>query len=202
MRRNSIMRNPLQIPTLIILFSLTLGIAPAPEPAIGPGEVLAQMMKKGEMYAAPGAPHALIDKLTGNWKTTTVVMGMEAEIGFSENVMLLDGRFLEMNYKGLFVGLELKGKVILGYDNYKHKFTAVFIDNLNTSLRTAEGVLDHSGTVLSLWGTMDEWLTDEHDKPVLYIFKFLDPNKILFEVHDLSLTTANTKIVEVTYDKE
>ena len=195
------MRNPLQIPTLIILFSLTLGIAPAPEAAIGPGEVLAQMMKKGEMYAAPGAPHALIDTLTGNWKTTTVVMGMEPEIGFSKNTMLLDGRFLEMNYKGLFVGLELKGKVILGYDNYKHKFTAVFIDNLNTSLRTAEGVLDHSGTVLSLWGTMDEWLTDEHDKPVMYRYNIIDPDHFDLEIHDLGIVPGETAVITMVFKR-
>lgn len=98
------------------------------------------------------------------------------------------------------MGIDLEGIFILGYDNYKHKYTAVFIDNLNTSTRIAEGTMDQTNTVLSLWGTMDEWLTDEHDIAVLYRFR-IKPSLIILEIHDLTIIPGNTNVVEITFVK-
>jgi hypothetical protein len=188
--------------SILVPLILLISTAASQNQPAGPGENLAKMMKRGETYATPGAPHHFLKLLSGKWKTASVVMDIETQFGSSANKMILGDRFLEMNYEGEFLGLDLKGKITLGYDNYKHKFTVVYIDNLNTSIRTAEGMLNTAGTVLSLWGTMDEWLTDEHDKPVMYRYKILDQNTFLFEVHDLSLALGNTRVIEVTYTKQ
>ena len=191
----------MKLMTFFISLILLIPIAASQDLSKGPGESLAKMMKKAEFYATPSDPHRFLEQFRGLWTTSSVVMDTEPQLGSTTNSMILGDRFLEMNYQGAFLGVELEGKVTLGYDNYKHKFTAVYIDNLNTSIRTAEGMLNQSGTVLSLWGTMDEWLTDEHDKPILYQYKILDHNTIIFEVHDLSLTPRNTKVIDVKYTK-
>jgi hypothetical protein len=103
-------------------------------------------------------------------------------------------------HDGDFMGVPFIGRLTLGYDNYKHKFVASFIDNLGTSMRNAEGLLDRSETVLSLWGEMDEWMTDEHDKLVLYRYQIVDSNTIVFEIHDLALG-QDSKVIEVTYTR-
>jgi len=56
--------------------------------------------------------------------------------------------------------------------------------------------------VLSLWGTMDEWMTDEHDKPVLYRFSFVDEDHVVLEVHDLGIAGGDSLVIEVKYDRK
>ena len=67
-------------------------------------------------------------------------------------------------------------------------------------MRSAEGMLDRTGTILSLWGVMDEWMTGEHDKPVLYRYVVVSDIQILFEVHDLGLG-KDSKVITVLYDR-
>ena len=166
-----------------------------------PGEIIYEMSKKGGLLAAPNENHKFLEKFVGKWETSSTVFGSEPDKGNAKAEMILGGRFLEMSYQGNFVGLALKGKLTLGFDNYKNKYTAVFLDNLSTSIMTAEGMLDQTGKVLSLWGTMDEWMTDEHDKPVMYRYTFLNELQIDFEVHDLSIVNGETLVIKVIYTK-
>ncbi|MDP6541753.1 MAG: DUF1579 family protein [Phycisphaerales bacterium] len=186
---------------IVALTSAHISFASNQEVQEGPGEALAKMIKKGEALATPGSSHAFLEQLAGKWETTSIVMGSEPQFGSAKAEMILGGRFLEMSYQGNFVGLALKGKLTLGFDNYKNKYTAIFLDNLSTSIRTAEGMLDQTGKVLSLWGTMDEWMTDEHDKPVMYRYTFLNDLQIDFEVHDLSIVNGDTLVIKVVYTK-
>ena len=188
-------------PVLFLITCTGFAMSNSHEFQEGPGEAIAQMMKKGEKFASPCQHHSVIGSLAGTWTTSSVVMGLEPQVGTSNNKMILGGRFLEMQYEGSFLGVELEGIVTLGFDNYKKKYTVVFIDNLNTSIRTAEGMLDKSGVVINLWGTMDEWLTDEHDKPVMYRYTIIDANNFSFEVHDLSLPLGYTKVIDVHYKR-
>jgi hypothetical protein len=104
-------------------------------------------------------------------------------------------------HDGNFTGVPFEGRLTIGYDNYKHKFVASYLDNLGTSIRNAEGMLDQTGTILSLWGPMDEWMTDEHDKPVLYRYRIIDNNHFVFEVHDLEMGD-DSKVIVVTYTRK
>ena len=64
----------------------------------------------------------------------------------------------------------------------------------------AEGILDKSGNTLSLWGSMDEWMTDEHDIPAMYRFAILDENHFTFELHDLAKIT-DTVVIATSYSR-
>jgi hypothetical protein len=183
------------------LFATHFLLASSEQPKQGPGEIMAEMMRKGEELATPNEQHALLSRMCGSWKTTSVVLGTEPQYGQAEGKMILGNRFLEIEYTGTFLSLPLEGTMLLGYDNYKHKFSAVFLDNLGTSIRTAEGTLDQSGTMISFYGTMDEWMTDEHDKAVLYTFRLVDENSFELEVHDLSIVPGDTKAIAVQFQR-
>jgi len=165
-----------------------------------PGETMARMMKLGEALATPNTNHTFLTSMAGEWRTSSTVMGMNPTSGSASYEMILGNRYLDGMHEGDFMGIAFDGRLTIGYDNYKHKFVASFIDNLGTSMRGAEGMLDRSGTILSLWGVMDEWLTDEHDKPVLYRYIIMNENQFLFEVHDLGMGNES-KVIEVTYDR-
>lgn len=166
-----------------------------------PGELLAKMQILGEELATPNKNHAFLAQLSGDWITSSSVLGMEPSTGTASYSMILGYRYLDGMHDGNFLGIPFEGRLTIGYDNYKHKFVASFIDNLGTSMRSAEGMLNKKGDVLSLWGPMDEWMTDEHDKPVKYTYAILDQNNFVVEVHDLALG-EQSKVITVTYTRK
>ena len=85
----------------LTIITVAHGLVSTQEVAPTPGELMAEMAKKGELYATPHQPHQLLTQLSGKWKTSTVVMDMEAEHGSATGNMILGGRFLEMNYSGV-----------------------------------------------------------------------------------------------------
>ncbi|MBT4530734.1 MAG: DUF1579 family protein [Phycisphaerae bacterium] len=165
-----------------------------------PGEMLARMQQLGEELATPTSQHDFLAQMAGEWSTSTSVLDMDPSIGSASYTMIFGNRFLDGMHNGSVTNIPFEGRLTIGFDTYKHKFTASFIDNLGTSMRSAEGLLDKTGKVLSLWGTMDEWMTDEHDKPVLYRYAILDKDHFTFEVHDLSVVSS-TLVIKVSYER-
>ena len=163
---------------------------------------MAKMLKLGEELATPNENHLFLKKLTGNWVTTSSIMDMPEEFGTSTNEMILGDRFIESSYKGTLFGVKYTGRMTVGFDNYKNKFVAVFIDTLGTSMRTAEGMLDRTKTSLSLWGEMDEWMTDEHDKPVMYRYNINDHDHFDLEIHDLGIVGGESRVITVKFERK
>ena len=194
-------RTPLRIVSVISCIAMTSLCAFTSNQNESPGESMAKMLKLGEELATPNENHLFLKKLTGEWVTTTSIMDMPEEFGTSTNEMIFGDRFLESSYGGTFMGVKYTGRMTVGFDNYKNKFVAVFIDTLGTSMRTAEGMLDRTKTSLSLWGTMDEWMTDEHDKPVLYRYSVLDHDHFDLEIHDLGMAPNETKVIAVHFTR-
>jgi hypothetical protein len=64
-------------------------------------------------------------------------------------------------------------------------------------MRQSEGDMDPSGKVLITYGTLDEYLTGEHDKMVKYVWRFDSDDKIVLEIHDLPIGEKNTKVLEI-----
>jgi hypothetical protein len=62
--------------------------------------------------------------------------------------------------------------------------------------------MDPSGKALITYGTIDEYLTGEHDKMVKYVWRFLSEDKIVLEVHDLPIGENNAKVVELTFTRQ
>jgi len=166
-----------------------------------PGQTLARMEKLGKDLATPNSNHQILEKLAGEWNTVQTFMDTSPTAGTASYEMIYDNRFLDGTHTSSIFGIPFEGRLTIGYDNYKHKYVISFIDNLGTALRTAEGMLDKSGEVLSLWGTMDEWMTDEHDKPVMYQFKFIDKDTFFLGIHDLSILDKNSLVIAVTYTR-
>jgi len=166
-----------------------------------PGETMARMHELGEQLATPNENHAFLSRLSGTWNTKSTIMNLPEEQGTASHEMTLGGRFLEGSYGGPFMGVQYKGRMTLGYDNYKKKFVAMFINTLGTSMQTAEGMLDRPKTTLSLWGTMDEWMTDEHDKPVLYQYRVIDDDHFNLEIHDLGIAPRETLVITVKFER-
>jgi hypothetical protein len=79
------------------------------------------------------------------------------------------------------------------------------VDSASTAMQTSEGLADRTGKVLTFYGTMDEWMTGEHDKAVKFVFRIIDDDNHVFEMHDLGIVDGdkeNTKVIEIRYTRE
>lgn len=187
------------ITLLSVITAITL-FTRAQQPEEVPGETLARMQKLGEELATPTSNHLFLHQLAGEWVTTTSVMGLDPTSGTASYKMILGGRYLDGSHESTYFGIPFNARTTIGYDNYKQKFVYSSIDDLSTTMLGAEGILNQSIKVLSLWGSMDEWMTDEHDKPVMYRYIIIDENNYAFEVHDLSMGNKS-KVIEVMYTR-
>jgi hypothetical protein len=165
-----------------------------------------QIMKLWAEMAAPGYPHERLAQFEGKWKTVTNMWmaGPDAPpvqtSGECERTMILGGRFLQERQKGTMFGQPFEGLGLTGYDNFKKKYVATWVDTAGTAIYTMEGNWDPAGKVLTLYGVMDEYYTGEHDKPVKYVTRIVNEDQFVFEVHDLTLAEQSL-VAEVTYTR-
>jgi hypothetical protein len=189
-------RNIAACSAILLLGIYSIGATPTEVPA----ETMARMEKLGKAFATPNENHQFLAQLVGEWDTTTSLMGLPDEDGSAFFSMILGNRFVNGDISGTFANVPYIGRVTIGYDNYKHKFVASFLNDLGTSMLWAEGMLDKSGNTLSLWGSMDEWMTDEHDIPAMYRFLVIHKNQFIFELHDLA-NEGETVVIKTTYNR-
>jgi hypothetical protein len=165
------------------------------------------VMKKWMEAATPGEAHQKLNDLVGSWDmaTTMWMNGPDKPPtlakGTAELRWVLDGRFLQQETKGEFMGMPSQGMGFNGYDNLDKKYTMFWIDNSATAMYTAEGNFDKAGKVLTMYGKMDDAISGEHDKPAVYILRLVDKDKWVFEFHD-PILQHNTKVGEIVYTRK
>lgn len=149
----------------VLLLSLSLLVAPfafaddKPAAAATPNQD--DMMKAWMAQATPGPTHKALEAAVGSWDVKTKMwMAPGAppadSAGTSENKMILGGRFLEQRYEGTMMGQPFSGIGVTGYDNYKKKVIATWIDSMSTSVMVMQGTADKTGKVITCFGTMDD----------------------------------------------
>jgi hypothetical protein len=163
-------------------------------------------MKKWMESCRPGKQHQKLARLIGKWDTEFAMYGMGAtpmkSPGTAEFSWLFDGRWLQERWTGSMMGMPVSGLAIIGYDNFKQKYTTATVNSLDTMLLTAEGNFDQSGDALISYGVMDEPMTGENDKMVKYVMRFQGDDKLTFEIHDLAIGETNTKVIEITFTRQ
>lgn len=196
--------------TLLCALVFTIAVTAAQEKKPDPAAQKAamdEMMKVMIQAATLGEQHKKLAEMTGSWEATvSMMMGPGAppatSKGTTTNKAVLGGRFVMTEMKGEMMGMPMEGIGFMGYDNVNKKYTLFWIDNMGTVMSTAEGSADQSGRVLTLYGKMDEPTTGEHDKNVKYVYRLVDKDKFVFELHDLAIGEPNTKVIEVVYTRK
>ena len=164
---------------------------------------MAEMMKKAEAAGMPGAGHKALEPLVGNWKGE-VKMWMSPGApptvtkAKAKSKWIMNGRFIQEEFEGEFMGKPFRGISLTGYDNMKKKYGNVWIDDMHTSLFTSEG--EGSGDVFTFEGKMDCPITGQKDKPMKQVIRIINRDKHVFEMHDPSMGT-NSKTMEIVYTR-
>ncbi|MHC4224108.1 MAG: DUF1579 family protein [Planctomycetota bacterium] len=169
---------------------------------------MAEWMQLWQKYATPGEHHQELARFIGKW-TVDSKMFMQPGVppmtskGSAEFKWLMPNRWLAQEYTGSMMGMPYTGFGITGWDNYKKKQVQVWVDTLSTDMKAAEGVVvDPKGQVQVLYGTMDEYLTGEHDKIVKYVTRIIDQDKFVFEIWDMGMGPDGGRVIELTYTRQ
>jgi hypothetical protein len=134
-----------------------------------------------EEYARLGRPrpeHERLWALVGTWELTSRGLGPESK-GTAVYKSLYGGRFVTEEVKVPFFGQTMEWLGIYGYDPHKKKYTAVWVDNMDTTTESAEGVADRAGRVFTFRG---EHVDPQSGKMVAYTWRVSLTNDDTLEI--------------------
>lgn len=188
---------PLRSLWVVLLGIVWLGPAPAdalkrPAPAARPAANAPAgdaAMKAWLAKAEPGAPHALLAKMTGSYAIESrFFAGPEVapliSVASLEQTMVLGGRYLRQEFAGTMNGQAYQGFGVLGFDNVKAKFFSFWVDAVSTA------PLQHEGGCV-----------DAECKTIDMRGQYLDPTTRKTKSTRLTLeTNADGKLVQTLYD--
>lgn len=109
-----------------------------------------EMMEKAKAFATPGEAHKALNFKVGKWSAdvkcamTPGAPMMQLPPSTADVKWIFDGRYIEDQTEGSFMGQPFHGRGIGGYDNLKRKYVWSWIDNMGTGFMTAEGTYDAS----------------------------------------------------------
>jgi hypothetical protein len=126
-----------------------------------------EQMQAWMRYAEPGKEHDFLILQEGNWHAKTKFWmdpsspPMESE-GFSENRMILGGRFLQSVYKGPTpFGPSFEGIAIDGFDKLAQKYVGIWIDSMGTMMMVFSGTVDGSLKVRTMISDYTDAMTGQ-----------------------------------------
>ena len=126
-------------------------------------------MEKWAELAKPGPAHKALDPHVGKWTVKVKHMmepgapAVESD-ATSEVKWIMDGRYLQEEVNGSFMGQPFKGIGICGYDNLKQKYVSSWIDNMNTGIATSEGTQDAASKTFNYTTECPDPMTGKYSK--------------------------------------
>jgi hypothetical protein len=107
------------------------------------------MMEAWEKSMKPGREQEALAKRVGSWKVEMIdySMGEHKTEATAEIKMLMGGRYQEIRIKGSMMGQPFEGCSTTAFDNVRKVYENTWIDNMGTSITTAEGKATDDNTV-------------------------------------------------------
>jgi hypothetical protein len=189
--------------TLIGCLSVAHSVAVSEEPPMSQ----ADLMKKWEEVKRLGPHHKALEYFLGTWDGVIEYANLGGHQMPPDKVVgtgawLLEGRWMSFRVKGTMYGMPFEGVGIQGYDNVKKAHVSTWVADADTTLHYHQGTtVDPEGKVKSLYGTLDEWTTGEHDKPVRITTRKVSDDKFVQEIWDLGIGELGRVVMKWTYTR-
>lgn len=196
----------LALGSLLLAAPLAAEEKPAPPAKKAAAPSHDEVMKAWQAASTPGKEHERMAKMAGTW-TAKVKAWMEPgkppeeTDGTSEMKMVLGGRFLQQTHSGTMMGQPFEGIGYTGYDNYKKRYVATWMDNAGTMILVMSGNYDKGGKTLTLTGTMDDMIAR---KPVTVrsVTHDVDADHQTFEMWMPGPDGKPMKMMEIAYTRK
>ena len=198
----SLRRIATAIACVAISMSSSTVTAQAPDQAAAMKEMQARMQAVSKL----GPRHADLATFIGKWdvEIAMVMPGSPAtrSKGTAEYSWVIQGRWLGQRIVGQFMGGPFESYSIIGYDNFAKNHVVASVSSLDTSMLMSRGlVVDPAHRVTAVYGTLDEYATNELHKPYKAVTRKLDENRHVMEVWDLGIGDAGAKVLEYTFTR-
>ena len=152
---------------------------------------------------APGPVHKQMESLAGNWdvEVTFFLNGKENKgKAQCEARWILDGRFLQQDYKSNLMGKPYNVIQLLGYDNQKKKTIEIKMDNLNTGVMHNEGSISKDGKTISNEGEYPDRMTNKMTK-LRTVTTIVDQDHYTLEWFKPGADGKEEKVVSMTHTR-
>lgn len=144
------------------------------------------MMEAWQKSMTPGPMHEMMASRVGEWKSE-VTMWMDpsqpptTSVGTSVTESLLGGRYFRTVHTGNFMGMDMTGIELGGYDNVKKEFFSTWIDNFGTGIMYLTGSYDEATKTLTFTGPTVDPMGMEYN--VRETVQIVDNDTHLFEMY-------------------
>jgi hypothetical protein len=162
------------------------------------------MMEAWMKAATPGDAHKALEPFVGTWDVKVkswMEPGAEPmeSAGTSENRWVLDGRWVEQQFKGTFMDMPFNGIGYTGYDNMKKQYVGTWMDNMSTAAMLSTGTGD--ANVWKFTSTMDDPVTGKAT-PVKETITVTDKDNHLLEMWSPAPDGSMFKTMEIRYTRK
>lgn len=189
--------------TVLVAFTAALAFADDPKAKTGPSQVEMEAMMKA---ATPGDAHKKLNAMAGTFNAD-VKMWMQpgappsGGTGVAENSWALDGRFLQQNFTGNFMGMPFSGVGYTGYDNIKKKYIGTWMDTMTTSMMISTGTANADGKSYTFTSSMDDPMTGKAS-PVKETVTVVDDDHHTLEMWTPGPDGKMFKMMEIAYTRK
>jgi len=164
------------------------------------------MTEAWQKAAAPGPNHKLLASLAGQWNFATKMWMQpgappEMSTGTAVYTPLMDGRFIQGEYKGTFGGMAFQGLGLTGYDNVAKHFTATWADNMGTSIMLMTGKYDAATKTFTYKGDMVDVMKPGTRVKVRQTVKVTDDDSHVMEWYEFR-SGKEVKTMEISYTRQ
>jgi len=198
------MRSRILAATVLVAVTATLAFAddPKAKSAAQQQAEMEAMMKA----ATPGDAHKKLSPMAGTFNAN-VKMWMApgapptAGDGVAENSWALDGRWLQQQFSGTFMGMPFHGVGYTGYDNIKKKYVGSWMDSMSTSMMISSGKAEADGKSFTFSSTMDDPMTGK-SSPVKEKVTVVDDDHHTLEMWGAGPDGKMFKMMEINYTRK
>jgi hypothetical protein len=169
-----------------------------------PGTGISQADKPPQIPVdEPGLVHKQMATLAGDWDVEiTYVIGGKEHKGKvrCESKWILDGRFLQQDYRSKLMGKPFTTLQLLGYDNQKKKTIEIVMNSMSTGLLHNEGTISADGKVIKNEGDAPDHATGQYTK-LRTVTTIIDPDHYTLEWFHTGAGGKEEKGVSMTHTR-
>jgi Protein of unknown function (DUF1579) len=151
----------------------------------------------------PGLVHKQMNALAGSWDVDIVfiINGKENKGKVKcESKWILDGRFLQQDYKSNLMGKPFMVLQLVGYDNLKKKTVELMMDSLSTGVLHSEGSISQDGKVITNEGESLDKASGKSTK-LRTVTTIIDPDHYTLEWFKPGEAGKDEKVVSMIHTR-
>lgn len=159
------------------------------------------MQEKMKAATRPSAAHRALDAFVGDWKAEVKSWcepggPAQQSKATAKAYWIMDGHFLEEEFRGEMMGRPFVGQTLMGYDNTKGVYQNVWISDMQTSMVLSEGKGSDNNRLITLEGRTDCPMSGQQGIPIKLVYRVIDTDR-----HVLEMFNNGQKSMEITYTR-